>query len=66
MLTVMIQAKTVEYRDHPKLPPGSKIPFPKNQEFKFDEETFANKRKKNDIEQFGERNEATEASKADF
>ena len=55
MLAIMIQAKTFDYRDHPKLPPGSKIPFPKNQEFKFEQETWASKRKKNEIEQLKEK-----------
>ena len=66
MLAVMIQAKTIEHHDHPKLPPGSKIPFPQNQEFKIEKEVFASKRKKNEIEELKEKNEANEASKAAF
>ena len=66
MLAVMIQAKTIRHRDHPKLPAGSRIPFPQNQEFKTEKETFASKRKKNEIQQLKETNEANEASKADF
>ena len=66
MLAIMIQAKTIDYRDHPKLPPGSKIQFPQNQEFKMEKETFASKRKKHEIEELKGTNEATAASKADF
>eukprot|EP00973_Karenia_brevis_P057149 7950571-Karenia_brevis.AAC.1 len=62
----MIQAKTIEHRPHPKLPPTSKIPFPQNQEFKYEKETFANKRKKTDVEQLEEKNAADEAGKKEF
>ena len=55
MLAIMIQAKAIDYRDNPKLPPGSKMQFPQNQQFRIERETFASKRKKNHIEELKEK-----------
>ena len=66
MLAIMIQAKTIDYRDHPKLPPGSKMPFPQNQQFKIEKETFASKRKKNHIEELKEKMKQMRLAKQTF
>ena len=66
MLMVMIQAKTIVHRDHPKLPADSKIPFPQNQEFKIEKEVFATKRKKNEIEELMEKMKQMRLAKQTF
>ena len=66
MLAVMTQAKTIRHRDHPKLPAGSRIPFPQNQEFKSEKENFASKRKKNHIEELKEKMKQMRLAKQTF